>query len=177
MAATQSASWSQTAHNLYLPPIGHSELAGALTIPTANTRGTGLLPGLGTPYSGITAEPAPAPAAVGISITALPSSTSEIDVIALIPPAPARSVAISSVSRFCSVKGCRTLVPRDSYYKMCERCRNKYRNYGTTKRAKWKRTRNATSLDLDSLRELENKRRAEAGLSVSVFRQDICAQI
>ncbi|KAH7924925.1 hypothetical protein BV22DRAFT_474677 [Leucogyrophana mollusca] len=47
---------------------------------------------------------------------------------------------------------------------MCEPCRNRYRSYGITKRAKWKESRSAANAELDALREEEDKKRAEAGL-------------
>ena|ERR1700722_18948287 len=71
-------------------------------------------------------------------------------------------------SRYCSVKGCKALVPGDCFYKMCEPCRDRYRGYGITKRAKWKQERVTANATLDILREAEDKRRAEAGLSVII---------
>ncbi|KII84619.1 hypothetical protein PLICRDRAFT_57585 [Plicaturopsis crispa FD-325 SS-3] len=66
--------------------------------------------------------------------------------------------------RFCSVKGCKTIMPGDYFFKMCEPCRDRYRAYGITKRAKWKRERVETDAELEKLREAEDKRRADAGL-------------
>ncbi|EIN08733.1 hypothetical protein PUNSTDRAFT_143467 [Punctularia strigosozonata HHB-11173 SS5] len=69
--------------------------------------------------------------------------------------------------RYCSVKGCKVLVPGDYLYKMCEACRDRYRNYGNTKRAKWKAQSTAARTHLallDKVREEEEKRRAENGL-------------
>ncbi|KAI0372050.1 hypothetical protein BV20DRAFT_1016217 [Pilatotrama ljubarskyi] len=47
---------------------------------------------------------------------------------------------------------------------MCEPCRNRYRNYGTTKRAKWRKEKEVAVQELQKLREEEDKRRAEQGL-------------
>ncbi|KAI0360577.1 hypothetical protein OH77DRAFT_1418542 [Trametes cingulata] len=66
--------------------------------------------------------------------------------------------------RFCSIKGCKTLIAGNSFFKMCEPCRNRYRNYGTTKRAKWRKEKEVAVQELQKLREEEDKRRAEQGL-------------
>lgn len=71
--------------------------------------------------------------------------------------------------RYCSIKGCKTLIPGDSFFKMCEPCRDRYRNYGTTKRQKWKREKEEAVAEMERLREEENRRRAENGLPVSVY--------
>lgn len=83
--------------------------------------------------------------------------------------------------RFCSVKGCKAiipgkraicrsilvvLIPPASYsFKMCEPCRNRYRGYGTKKRAKWKAEREAS--DHHSRMVGEGKRKKQRRLSVS----------
>ncbi|KAI0072086.1 hypothetical protein K474DRAFT_1668233 [Panus rudis PR-1116 ss-1] len=67
-------------------------------------------------------------------------------------------------SRFCSIKGCKAVIPGDSFFKMCEPCRDRYRHYGTTKRAKWRREKQAAVEELQKLRAEEDKRRAEEGL-------------
>lgn len=69
--------------------------------------------------------------------------------------------------RFCSVKGCKATIPGDYFFKMCEPCRDRYRAYGTTKRAKWKNELVLAKASLESLQEKEDKRRLEAGLPVS----------
>ncbi|KAI0827030.1 hypothetical protein BC628DRAFT_192741 [Trametes gibbosa] len=66
--------------------------------------------------------------------------------------------------RFCSIKGCKTLIAGNSFFKMCEPCRNRYRNYGTTKRAKWRKEKEYAVIELQKLREEEDKRRAAQGL-------------
>ncbi|KAI0674406.1 hypothetical protein C8Q78DRAFT_1014550 [Trametes maxima] len=66
--------------------------------------------------------------------------------------------------RFCSIKGCKTLIAGNSFFKMCEPCRNRYRNYGTTKRAKWRKEKEVAVQELHKIREEEDKRRAEQGL-------------
>ncbi|KAJ7109820.1 hypothetical protein C8R44DRAFT_800634 [Mycena epipterygia] len=69
--------------------------------------------------------------------------------------------------RFCSVKGCKAIIleSMEVYpYKMCQPCRTRYRDYGITKRAKWKAEREAYDKELEGLREKEDKRRADNGL-------------
>lgn len=60
---------------------------------------------------------------------------------------------------------------------MCEPCRDRYRGYGTTKRAKAKRDRLAADTELGILREAEDKRRIEAGLPVSTLLKDATIQV
>lgn len=66
--------------------------------------------------------------------------------------------------RFCSIKGCKTLIAGNSFFKMCEPCRDRYRNYGTTKRAKWRREKEVVVAELHKLRAEEDARRAAQGL-------------
>ncbi|KAI0711145.1 hypothetical protein C8T65DRAFT_829463 [Cerioporus squamosus] len=66
--------------------------------------------------------------------------------------------------RFCSIKGCKTLIAGNSFFKMCEPCRDRYRNYGTTKRAKWRREKEVAVQELHKLRAEEDARRAAEGL-------------
>lgn len=66
--------------------------------------------------------------------------------------------------RFCSIKGCKTLIAGNSFFKMCEPCRDRYRNYGTTKRAKWKREKEVAVAELHQLRDKEDARRASESL-------------
>ena len=73
----------------------------------------------------------------------------------------------SAPARLCSIKGCKALVSGSSFYKMCEPCRDRYRNYGITKRAKWKHEKQIAVAELQKAREEEDQRRAEAGLPVS----------
>lgn len=40
--------------------------------------------------------------------------------------------------RYCSVRGCATVLPFDYSNKMCETCRSRHRTYASTKRAKRK---------------------------------------
>lgn len=68
--------------------------------------------------------------------------------------------------RYCSVKGCKATIPNDYFFKMCEPCRDRYRAYGITKRAKWRAERVAANAELEALRIEEDKRRAEEGLPV-----------
>ena len=66
--------------------------------------------------------------------------------------------------RFCSIKGCKTLIPGNSFFKMCEPCRDRYRNYGTKKRAKWKHEKQVAVAELNKMRAEEDARRAAQGL-------------
>ncbi|KAI0635270.1 hypothetical protein C8Q77DRAFT_693713 [Trametes polyzona] len=75
--------------------------------------------------------------------------------------------------RFCSIKGCKTLIAGNSFFKMCEPCRNRYRNYGTTKRAKWRKEKEVAVQELQKLREEEDRRRAEQGLPPLPPEEDI----
>ena len=81
---------------------------------------------------------------------------------------PALSAARPATqSRYCSVKGCRTLIGGDYLFKMCIPCRNRYRGYGMTKRSKWKRGREIAAQELERIRAEEDARRARQGLPVS----------
>ncbi|KAJ7610896.1 hypothetical protein FB45DRAFT_1037783 [Roridomyces roridus] len=73
--------------------------------------------------------------------------------------------------RFCSVKGCKQVIAetigksgQEYPFKMCKPCRDRYRVYGITKRAKWKAERQAYDRELEDLREKEDLRRAADGL-------------
>jgi len=81
------------------------------------------------------------------------------------PSSPRRSAA--QQSRYCSVKGCRTVIGGDYLYKMCTPCRNRYRGYGMTKRSKSKRGREIAAQELQRVRAEEDVRRAQQGLPVS----------
>ena len=72
-------------------------------------------------------------------------------------------------SRYCSVKGCKAQIPVDYFFKMCEPCRDRYRGYGITKRAKWRAERVAANTELEALRVEEDKRRADEGLPVRIL--------
>ena len=69
-------------------------------------------------------------------------------------------------SRYCSVKGCRTVIGGDYLFKMCVPCRNRYRSYGMTKRSKCKRGREIAAQELERVRAEEDARRAQQGLPV-----------
>ncbi|THH09620.1 hypothetical protein EW146_g8635 [Bondarzewia mesenterica] len=117
-----------------------SELAGALTLPLLDNPPVSSSTGALTDIRGPPAESATT------SGSSNPSTQG-------IPP------------RYCSIKGCKAIIGGDYFYKMCIPCRNRYRGYGTTKRSKWKREREAALEELAHAREAEDKRRAEAGLA------------
>ncbi|KAH9835202.1 uncharacterized protein C8Q71DRAFT_108631 [Rhodofomes roseus] len=73
----------------------------------------------------------------------------------------------SAPPRICSIKGCKAHVPGNSFFKMCEPCRDRYRNYGITKRAKWKQEKEVAVAELQKVHGEEDDRPAEAGLSMS----------
>ncbi|KAF9525214.1 hypothetical protein CPB83DRAFT_838329 [Crepidotus variabilis] len=64
----------------------------------------------------------------------------------------------------CSVRGCKKLLPVSYELKMCPPCRSRYQKYGTTKRAKWKASREAFNKELAALRATEDERRERIGL-------------
>ncbi|KAH9962265.1 hypothetical protein BC827DRAFT_1199999 [Russula dissimulans] len=67
-------------------------------------------------------------------------------------------------SRYCSVKGCRSVIGGDYLFKMCVPCRDRYRGYGMTKRSKSKRGREIAAQELKRVRAEEDVRRAQQGL-------------
>ncbi|TEB06323.1 hypothetical protein FA13DRAFT_1722977, partial [Coprinellus micaceus] len=69
----------------------------------------------------------------------------------------------ASPTRFCSVKGCKAVIPGSYDYKMCPSCRTRYRGYGITKRAKWKNEREAFEKEMTNLRATEDERRIANG--------------
>ncbi|KAL1725847.1 hypothetical protein EV714DRAFT_287650 [Schizophyllum commune] len=111
------------------------------------------------------------------------------------PSVPLNTASSSSavIPRFCSVKGCKNILPgehplpstpariartslalaplvtrrsppRDYEFKMCVPCRDKYKKYGETKRAKWKSEREQLERELAALRAAEDARRRAAGM-------------
>ena len=88
---------------------------------------------------------------------------------------PASSAAPSpDQSRYCSVKGCRSVIGGDYLFKMCVPCRNRSRGYGMTKRSKWKRGREIAAQELDRIRVEEDARRTRQGLPVSSVQPPSC---
>lgn len=80
---------------------------------------------------------------------------------------PSSAARSAQQPRYCSVKGCRTVIGGDYLYKMCTPCRNRYRGYGMTKRSKSKRGREIAAQELQRVRAEEDVRRAQLGLPVS----------
>ncbi|KAL1752004.1 hypothetical protein FB107DRAFT_293508 [Schizophyllum commune] len=103
------------------------------------------------------------------------------------PSVPLNTASSSSavIPRFCSVKGCKNILPGgplsfshsrlvthhpltplagDYDFKMCVPCRDKYKKYGETKRAKWKSEREQLEKELAALRAAEDARRRAAGM-------------
>ncbi|KAI0944839.1 hypothetical protein AcW1_001672 [Taiwanofungus camphoratus] len=103
----------------------------------------------------------------GINATTINNNTSgspSLTKLATSTSAPAALDAPSLPPRFCSIKGCKALVSGNSFFKMCQGCRDRYRSYGTTKRAKWKREKEFAVAELQKMRNEDDMRRAEAGL-------------
>ncbi|CAL1709103.1 unnamed protein product [Somion occarium] len=155
----------------------HSELAGALNLPHHQPQPQHAVQQVfqqSAPQN--TPLPAPVPHQASPSFSDLSSSRapSRLTSTPAIPTGEISAKAISEVApaiggttlphRYCSVKGCKAVVPGDSYFKMCEPCRNRYRSYGTTKRAKWKREKEAAIAELQKLREEDDRKRAALGL-------------
>lgn len=67
--------------------------------------------------------------------------------------------------RFCSIKGCKTVMDGNSLFKMCDTCRSKYKTYGNTKRKKWKEEKAKAIAEMERQREEQNRIRAEQGLA------------
>jgi hypothetical protein len=61
------------------------------------------------------------------------------------------------------------MIAADYFFKMCEPCRDRYRGYGITKRAKWRAERVAANAELEALRVEEDNRRADEGLPVRIL--------
>jgi hypothetical protein len=108
----------------------------------------------------------------------LPPLDSSSDLQDACNPTPAQVDAVVSSpsagrstgqSRYCSVKGCRTVIGGDYLFKMCVPCRNRYRGYGMTKRSKSKRGREVAAQELQRMRTEEDVRRAQQGLPVSDY--------
>ena len=87
---------------------------------------------------------------------------------------PGAVVASSSgpSTRYCSIKGCKQVLPADHAYKMCQSCRDRYREYGNVKREKWRKNKESALALLEQARQAEEQRRKEAGLPVGT---DNCA--
>ncbi|KAI0289624.1 hypothetical protein BC826DRAFT_1106863 [Russula brevipes] len=66
-------------------------------------------------------------------------------------------------SRYCTVKGCHSVLSNDYFFKMCPPCRNRYRGYGVTKRSKTRRVREVVGQELQRARVEEDLRRAQEG--------------
>lgn len=115
-----------------------SELAGALTLPPLDSLSESQDPSIPTPVQ----------------------DDDEVES----PPSAGRS---AQQPRYCSVKGCRTVIGGEYLYKMCTPCRNRYRGYGMTKRSKSKRGREIAAQELQRVRAEEDVRRAQQGLPVS----------
>ena len=114
-----------------------SELAGALTLPPLDS----------------SSEP---------QDSSIPTPTQDDAV-----ESPSTAGRSAQQSRYCSVKGCRTVIGGDYLYKMCTPCRNRYRGYGMTKRSKSKRGREIAAQELQRVRAEEDVRRAQLVLPVS----------
>ncbi|KAJ7066615.1 hypothetical protein C8F01DRAFT_1123936 [Mycena amicta] len=90
----------------------------------------------------------------------------------LLPPVapdqdPAAVATVNGKPRYCSVKGCKAIIPdsvEDYPFRMCRSCRDRYRIYGITKRKKSKTARADHDKQLEALLTKEDERRAGEGL-------------
>ncbi|TFK23532.1 hypothetical protein FA15DRAFT_463351 [Coprinopsis marcescibilis] len=142
-----------------------SELANALTLPTP----TSYYPRQETVHIPEADQPQPQPLP---TLPAPEPSGSRSSPISDALPVHATASAMNDSGvppRFCSVKGCKTVIPGSYEYKMCPSCRTRYRGYGTTKRRKWKTQRQLLDHKLDDLRDDEDQKRREQGLPVCLF--------
>ncbi|KIK79533.1 hypothetical protein PAXRUDRAFT_276502 [Paxillus rubicundulus Ve08.2h10] len=152
--------WESTDLDPRLFASQSSELAGALTYtsPTIQTHQAS--------HNGVSVESAPVSRSGFEDRPSLSVARSEPNT----SPEPSEDFLLSpltsSSARYCSVKGCKAVIRGEYFFRMCESCRNRYRGYGITKRAKWKQSREAANAELDILREEEDKCRTERGLPV-----------
>ncbi|KAJ3473979.1 hypothetical protein NLI96_g12717 [Meripilus lineatus] len=163
-----SPSWSSSNVDnvdprLYAANLSSSELAGALTLPpTPPPRDPPEMQLLSEHYAMDLNESYNQSPSSSRSPASVPT-TGEISTKS-IEEAAAQLGDPSLPHRYCSIKGCKAVIPGNSFFKMCEPCRNRYRSYGTTKRAKWRKEKEVVVAELQKLREDEDKRRAENGL-------------
>uniref|UniRef100_A0A0W0FZD3 Uncharacterized protein n=1 Tax=Moniliophthora roreri TaxID=221103 RepID=A0A0W0FZD3_MONRR len=167
-----NTTWSVTNIDprLFAAQPSSSELAGALTFSSPASVDSNHTP----PNNG-NIEPSTSPPRHGgcqLSNLALENGTQESNV------SPVQTLAdmvdeqvddqpsakASGSRRFCSIKGCKSVLESEYSYKMCGTCRDRYRNYGVTKRKKWKAERIAFDHELEHLRRIEDERRAKEGL-------------
>ncbi|KAI5887837.1 uncharacterized protein SCHCODRAFT_02553159 [Schizophyllum commune H4-8] len=161
----------------YRPPP-QSELARALTydVPPGpsyhqSPRFSATVQGVA---SSITAQVTASPIVVHATEAEVHRKTAESAQLQILPsqatstaPSGPPNIAPNSsavIPRFCSVKGCKNILPGDYEFKMCVPCRDKYKKYGETKRAKWKSEREQLERELAALRAAEDARRRAAGM-------------
>ncbi|KAJ7508712.1 hypothetical protein B0H11DRAFT_1966401 [Mycena galericulata] len=178
--AQQSQNWSPAIDPaLYSQPgpssSSSSTLAGALTLqPSTNTSTNVPTPSHVAPSSIFSRSDEEVHTSGNADATgAGPVEGGPVGINASGPSGPSVAVGAAATHtsndrpRFCSVKGCKAIIiesTEDYPYKMCQSCRTRYRNYGITKRAKWKAEREAYDRELESARSAEDIRRAENGL-------------
>ena len=170
-------------------PSSSSELAGAMTFPTPGpitssrlsvaqehslpryTPETSPITDGHTEMRNSSVEPRDSPVAestfsskpkAGISVEVLSEAATQQD--GPLPP------------RFCSIKGCKAVLSGSTFYRMCEPCRNKYRNYGTKKRRKWKDDKEVAVAEFERLQQ-EDVERISQGLPVSRFPSPVTQQV
>ncbi|KZT70517.1 hypothetical protein DAEQUDRAFT_725449 [Daedalea quercina L-15889] len=145
-----------------------SALAGALTLPGSSQQSMSAI-GLRqdvSPALDASSGSASAPLANNLSSMNLQTGM-QLPLTSLSPAIfgrPSDGQDESAPPRLCSIKGCKAFVAGNSFFKMCEPCRDRYRNYGITKRAKWKQEKQIAVAELQKGRDEEDQRRAEAGL-------------
>lgn len=170
--------WDNTTLDPQLFPQGNtSELAGAMGFPTPPVAHSSrnlesqerLFPrsALQTPSNrrseaDISSADIPGPSVVGASSPPKTKAAISVEVLS----EAATQLDGPMPPRFCSIKGCKTVLSGSIFYKMCEPCRSKYRNYGSKKRRKWKDDKDIAVAELERLQQ-EDMERINNGLPVS----------
>ena len=163
---------SELAGALTLPPNSHHPISSALYARSDHPPQRSPQqerPSTSTPSTSPAPPPAPGAPEIHPVLAEVLKAVPNFNLSTRITSGPTVSAPASSVDgplppRFCSIKGCKTLIPGNSFFKMCEPCRDRYRSYGTTKRAKWKREKEVVVAELHKRRTEEDARRAAEGL-------------
>ncbi|KAI0795385.1 hypothetical protein C8Q75DRAFT_447438 [Abortiporus biennis] len=179
-----SPAWDNSAIDprLFSQPTTSSELAGALTLPDIHGQqldpdsmshslsedgqhDVPTLPPPPMPDHSSYSSPTPSNPKTPVSAAVFTPTHGEISAKSISEAVLQMGVA-ALPARYCSIKGCKAVVPANSYFKMCEPCRNRYRSYGTTKRAKWRREKEVAVAELQKLQVDEVQRRVETGVPI-----------
>ncbi|KAF5362949.1 hypothetical protein D9758_007142 [Tetrapyrgos nigripes] len=144
--------------------IRSSELAGALGPPSVSSYTHAVPAHIVTPVNGSAGAGSQTVEQPPVEPMAASSSASTADPCTPVDTSTAGASPSSGPRRYCTIRGCRVVLSGDYPFKMCEPCRVKHRQYGITKRAKFKAERAAFDKELADLRAAEDARRKEQGL-------------